>query len=689
MLPGERKVTRSRADRLAVLGLALAAILICWPLLARPNNVPPPDGYLGGDLLVFYSFANVARTTALRFGQFPLRSPWHGGGHPAYVNPDDITFTPTMLLVLAIGPWAAIKVDLVVTMMVGGLGMFLLTRRKMGYPLVAALFSATAFAFGGLLLTKWLLGWHCVTRTAWLPLVMYALWRGQHRRRWLALAAGLAAWFVLDQKYVVMVMGWFLLTVGLLRLDEEEPAGVRPAWGYFGRVAAVWAFGAGLAALKVIPMLPLLLNHLRLAPEPPSRPVWWHPVLVWLVISAALGLTPLVGRLVRNPGRRLAGAGLVALVLAAVAAVAVIWVPPPHPLSMLRVHPPSRAGYVGEVFERTLTFGTWQVNEEGVRTPVASDRFLTSAPVGPVVGVLAVAAVILRPRKTWKWAILTALFLIFELSPALPLSLAESWGRLPLISWMRRPTEPLHFYWFFLLTLLAGRALDWPRPLRRRRVFRVGAWILLAGNLGFLGWNACTRFAYSVSRPLPEAPEWGPYELAEEPKKDWRDRICFLVRGNIGLKQWYIEFRDRRHESLEPSLFIAADGTRWPNLAFRGMVRFEGPDNQVKDWTFTPNEITVRVKVQRPGVLLINQINDRDWHPEEGKLASQGPLLRVRLSREGEYAVRLRYVPTLLYLGLLVSALTALGGAVLLVPPSVWGRLRIGRTGHFRKEGTA
>jgi len=220
-----------------MLGIVVASLVVTWPLVANLNGLPPEDAHLGLDVLLGYSFAGAARTTVLRFGQFPLRSPWHGGGFPLYAHPDDLTFTPTMLLVLAVGPWAALKIDFVLTTMAAGIGMFLLTRRKMGYPLAAAL----------------------------------------------------VAWLILDQKHVALVMGWFLFMVGLLRLDDEENvsgtscakqpsnrSGKRYlipfpplAWGDFGRLFAVWVVGLGLAAVKLVPMWPFAREHMMRGPPDP------------------------------------------------------------------------------------------------------------------------------------------------------------------------------------------------------------------------------------------------------------------------------------------------------------------------------------------------------------------------------------------------------------------------------------
>jgi hypothetical protein len=106
------------------------------------------------------------------------------------------------------------------------------------------------------------------------------------------------------------------------------------------------------------------------------------------------------------------------------------------------------------------------------------------------------------------------------------------------------------------------------------------------------------------------------------------------------------------------------------------MAHFRDRANRADLLTFTPNEIIIQVSAVRPGVLTINQIADRDWRVGEGALVADVPLLMVDLSRTGEYRVRLRYVPSLLYRGLAASAATAIAGGVLLVMIS--RRLRAG-----------
>jgi len=706
-----RKQARTRRrDATAMAAIGLAAVAVMWPLIANLNGVAPSDSGLGLDMFNYYGSAGAAWTTVARFGQFPLRSPWQGGGYPVYAHPEDITLSPTILPVLAAGPWAGLKIEFVLLAVTAGIGMFLLTRRMMGYGLVAALFSATSFAFGGFLMARWLRGWLATAHAAWLPLILYALWRGrcwrtatpavalsadnspakrrrQHqpaspcegRRRWLALAAVLVAWLLVGHKYVAIVMGWFLLMVGLLGLDEEDaekvsgtfcrngPEGAAhkryltpfPRWGYFARLIAVWTFGAGLAAVKLVPMWPLLKAHLAAwRPERQHDP--WPAIGLWLVIFAALGVMPFLVRLARDARTRLKGIGGMAAALAAVVLAAAVWAPRPAEPRQ----PPLK--WIGHSLECAVHFGNWTTNDLGRREPTATDAYWARAPVGLIVALLAVVAVILRPRTTWKWALLAGLFLVIDLGPAMPRDLGESARALPMLSWVRRTREQFNFYLFFILTLLAGRALDLPAWLGRRRAARVGMWALLAANALFLGWSTHTRVAHTVAASLPAARPWSDYQLLHRRARRWRDQPCFILRGNVGLTYWAPDFVDHRRDYLVPSLLPMPDGTWTANPAFPGMVSTDHPENRAHLVEFTPNRIVVHVTVHRPGVLTVNQIGDPDWRPSEGALVQRSPLLKVRLTRVGEYDVVLRYVPVLLIIGLCISAVVALSGCVLL-----------------------
>jgi hypothetical protein len=443
-------MTARRADTLAILALAVGTVIVTWPLLSNLDHVHPPGWIYDDDLLNYYGTAQAAWLTVNRFHQFPLRSPWHGGGYPLYVYPEDQTFTPTMPLILVFGPWAAFKIEFALLMFAGGAGMYVLRRRMMGGSVVGALFSATAFAFGGFLMARWMRGWLATTYAMTLPWVLYALWRGRQRRWWLGLAAVLVAVLLMGHKYVALVMGWFLVMVGLLRLDGEEGQGGL-AWGYFGRLVGVWALGTGLAAVKLLPMWPLMHVHMRAWEGPWERPPW-RAMALWLSIFMALGSMPLLVRWVRARGARLRGwGGLAGVLAAAIVATALL-----APRSIARNVP--RRLWLRLSIENLVSFGHWRIidketgkpvpkdpfrwtrpsirnllgfgpvrtADEARRLPLASDRYRGRAPVGIVVCLLAVVAVFRRGRHTWKWATLAGLFLVMDLTGAGPWDLGES-----------------------------------------------------------------------------------------------------------------------------------------------------------------------------------------------------------------------------------------------------------------------
>lgn len=98
------------------------SLVFCLPILLHPS-------YLGaGDWDYFFFFFAVPRETILRYGQFPLWNPYSLGGYPLWANPQAGFLSPTYLLHLLFGPVVGMKLDIVVHMAIGMIGMWLLAR---------------------------------------------------------------------------------------------------------------------------------------------------------------------------------------------------------------------------------------------------------------------------------------------------------------------------------------------------------------------------------------------------------------------------------------------------------------------------------------------------------------------------------------------------------------------------------
>jgi len=74
--------------------------------------------------------------------------------------------------------------------------------------------------------------------------------------------------------------------------------------------------------------------------------------------------------------------------------------------------------------------------------------------------------------------------------------------------------------------------------------------------------------------------------------------------------------------------------------------------------TFRPNSIIVKVNVQTPSILVINQNYHRDWHTNRGELFNRDGLLALRLRETGSYKIHLRYISRSFYTGLAISILS-------------------------------
>ena len=121
--------------------LFVLAALVCSPAFNTPGGFVSGDAWRDNDWLNTRAFDAMAADAILTHGQLPLRNPLVGGGYPTIAHPSDGSWAPTLLPVLAFGVETGTKVNLILLLFLGGLGMFLLARDVGGLDPPAALFA--------------------------------------------------------------------------------------------------------------------------------------------------------------------------------------------------------------------------------------------------------------------------------------------------------------------------------------------------------------------------------------------------------------------------------------------------------------------------------------------------------------------------------------------------------------------
>jgi len=235
--------------------LGAGAALLAGSLLADMDNTGTEDW----DQFCF--FDEVPRKTILEYRQFPLWNPYTHGGRPLLANPQ-VSFTrPTFIFTLVFGCVVGLKIEAVVMMLVGLLGMWLLARHYRLKPKAAAL-SAATFAFSSYFMLHIAAGHVMFFTWFLLPYVFLFFVKAleQKAMRPLIFAAIFLALILIGGGAVytfVPLTAYLLVYAGVEALRERK---IRP----FVCLIIVVLLSLGIGAFKVFPMLEYLNDHPRL-----------------------------------------------------------------------------------------------------------------------------------------------------------------------------------------------------------------------------------------------------------------------------------------------------------------------------------------------------------------------------------------------------------------------------------------
>lgn len=254
-----------RAERrFAWAAMAAGLAAFAWSLLRHPHGILAADGGWLVDWLQIASYDAHLRLALARYGEFPLWSPFLGGGYPLLANPNDGSLSPLTLLSLAFGEALGMKLRVVLAAAAGTAGAYLLARRTLrlgalpaAYAALVALLSGSItarIAFGGFFTKSYLF---------YFPLV---LWLFDEGRRSLGALAACGALLALCMLQMTTAFAAVVLWLGLwAALDCVRGArgGLRPALRPAARLAAALGLAAGLGGAKLLPMQELLAENPR------------------------------------------------------------------------------------------------------------------------------------------------------------------------------------------------------------------------------------------------------------------------------------------------------------------------------------------------------------------------------------------------------------------------------------------
>ena len=240
-------------DQLAKLGLS-------------QKHAPAPHNPQVFDLIrEIIPWTNLA-WTQVHHGYLPLWNPYSALGDPLAFNWQSGTFGLPALLGYLVPVRFAFTVQVLVTLVIGGTGMYVLGR-VMRLGVLGAAMAATVFELSGSFMA--VLGWpiaSVMSWAGWLFACLILVIRGNHRRRdivLLALVIAFAIYAGQPDTLAVLVVGFVVFLVVMLAIRARRNGGMRaigrPA---LDTVLAVIA-GLGLAAPLLLPAAQLSSGTIR------------------------------------------------------------------------------------------------------------------------------------------------------------------------------------------------------------------------------------------------------------------------------------------------------------------------------------------------------------------------------------------------------------------------------------------
>ncbi len=215
------------------------------------------------DILNFHYPLRRVLIEAYARGEFPLWNPFIYLGQPMLANPNYMAFYPTNLLHLLLPFNYAFKLHFILHPVVAGTGLYFLQRR-LGMQPLPAMSGALIYQFSGTVLS-FLNLYTFVPTVALLPWIGWAYcWSLEKNRlrRSLVLGGLLALQAIAFDPIIFQCVFWFLAGISILYfLDFPDKIGAARRMLGVGFAGA--AFGAGFAAVQILPTLELMPRSMR------------------------------------------------------------------------------------------------------------------------------------------------------------------------------------------------------------------------------------------------------------------------------------------------------------------------------------------------------------------------------------------------------------------------------------------
>ncbi|MFH1848945.1 MAG: hypothetical protein ABH879_02040 [archaeon] len=542
-----------------------------------------------GDWDYLEFMTEVPRRTILEYHQMPLWNPYYCGGNLMLANPQSAFLSPLFALIVMFGTVYGLKLLILIHMIIGLMGMYMLSRELKLSPFSSYL-PPVVFMLSALYPLHVAEGHDSFFSMAFIPFIFLYYLKAQKRTKYAILPAGFLALMLFSGSYMLLPPVFLFLgtysVIEAIRVKKMKPVMV---------LAIILGAFILLSAIKLFPMVMLLSDYPRKVPYEQTMHVIGPD-------ADHVGLKFLYGSLLKR-GYAINN----------------------------RLFPGQR-------------WGPWEY--------------------GAYVGVIPLLLFILAmySRKRIALSISAALFLLISMAELSPVNIWLVLHKVPLFGSIRTPSRFIVMF-VFCLAILAGTFLS--RIEKKRGWFSRAALILIvivAADLVL----ANRPFFSDAFIAEPVIAKKNPFFQYEQPLSfaiyaPYSTLYPSLI-ANRGITNCYEPLHLKTYAA--PAYLINGKA----NPEYRGEAYLSESGGWVRDNYFSPNRVSVDLRVSGPDMLVINQNYYPGWRAGGYDVVSHNGLVAVEVQPD-DSKVELYFMPADFVAGATVTIISIAGLALL------WRRL--------------
>jgi len=242
---------KENSKLIPLLIFALISLIYSLPILKNISYW----GQMDWDQFTFWNA--VPRETILKYHQFPLWNPYSNGGNVVLAHPHSSFLSPFYILVLIFGPIIGIKLEIILFLIIGLLGMFFLLKH-LGLKEVSSYAGSFIFMLSSIYplhLTEGHVEW---LGMAFVPWLFLSCQKSANDRKYLYLGILFLALMLLGGGiYVSTIIILFLALYSFIRILQERRIVA------LKNIAIIFAGAFLLSSIKLLPMLEFLSHSPR------------------------------------------------------------------------------------------------------------------------------------------------------------------------------------------------------------------------------------------------------------------------------------------------------------------------------------------------------------------------------------------------------------------------------------------